>query len=95
MLRNVSHASEKINGENFGHFEDHNVDWGVDWIHLKMTGFWVCSAVVSWKLTDVSEVRTASIIRAMMDAVRRYTSTRLHGYTSQKAVIFTVAALRI
>jgi hypothetical protein len=54
----------------------------------------------------VSEVYTASIIRAMMDtfialmmeAVRtlkcRYTSKRQHGAISQNAVIFTLAAVR-
>jgi hypothetical protein len=54
----------------------------------------------------VSEVYTASIIRAMMDifialmmeAVRtlkcRYTSKRQHGAISQNVVIFTLGAVR-
>jgi hypothetical protein len=38
------------------------------------------------KLTDVTEVLTASIIRVI--------STRLHGALSQKTVIFILAAVR-
>jgi hypothetical protein len=40
--------------------------------------------VVWWKLTDVSEVLAASIIRAMIALMmkRLYTSTRLHGATT-------------
>jgi hypothetical protein len=46
-----------------------------------MTAFWDSSRVVSWKLTDISEVRTASIIRAMKAArsiSSTYKSTRHH-----------------
>jgi hypothetical protein len=51
-------------------------------------------------MTDVSDVRTASIkilIALIMEYAplkRRSTSTRLHGAISQKAVIFTLAAAR-
>jgi hypothetical protein len=44
--------------------------------------------------TDVSEVRTAFIIRAVMEAVPLSTSTRLHGAVSQNAVIFILAAIK-
>jgi hypothetical protein len=45
---------------------------------------------ISYKLTDVSEVRTASIIRAMIALKRRSTSKRIRGAVSQKAVIFEI-----
>jgi hypothetical protein len=44
--------------------------------------------VVSMEQTDVSEVRTASVIRVIMEAVR------LHGTISQNALIFIPAAMR-
>jgi hypothetical protein len=51
-----------------------------------------CFAVL-WKLADVSEASTTSIIRMMMEAVitkRQTVSTTLHGETSQKTVISKV-----
>jgi hypothetical protein len=66
--------------------------------------------VVTLKLADVSEVRTSSIIRVMMEArygwllllwwrqyappKRRLTSTWLHSATSQKTLNFILAAVR-
>jgi hypothetical protein len=58
--------------------------------------------VVSFKETDVSKVRTAFVIRAfialMMEAdaplKRRSGSTKLHGASSRKAVIFKLVAVR-
>jgi hypothetical protein len=47
--------------------------------------------IVSLKYTDVSEVRTTSIIIILN---RRSTSTRLYGTKSQKAVIFTLDTVR-
>jgi hypothetical protein len=48
--------------------------------------------------TDVSEVRIASIIRVVMEAVRPLkilsAPTRLHGAKSQKALIFIHAAVK-
>jgi hypothetical protein len=44
--------------------------------------------------TDVSEVRTASIIRVTMKAVPLSVSTRLQGAVSQNAVIFILAAMK-
>jgi hypothetical protein len=52
---------------------------------------------VSYKLTDVSEVLTAAIIREMEKVStlkRRSASTRLHGATSQKAIIVILVAVR-
>jgi hypothetical protein len=52
-------------------------------------------------LADVSEARAASIVRVIIALVtkyappkRRYNSTRLHSYISQKAVIIILAAIR-
>jgi hypothetical protein len=61
-----------------------------------MTAFW---DIVYLKLTELSAVRTASIIWAiMMEAVRTSEtsvySTRIYGATSEKAVIFIPAAVR-
>jgi hypothetical protein len=52
--------------------------------------------VVWQKFTDVSEVLAAAIIRARQQSSlkRRYISTILHGVTSQKTVIFILAAVR-
>jgi hypothetical protein len=53
--------------------------------------------VVWYKFTDVSEELTASIIRAMMEAAstsEAWKTIRLHGATSQKTVIFILAAVR-
>jgi hypothetical protein len=50
-----------------------------------------CATELVSKYTNVSEVRTASIIRAIKCF---YTSTGLHGAISQKAVILILAALR-
>jgi hypothetical protein len=47
--------------------------------------------IVSLKYTDVSEVRTASIIIILN---RRSTSSRLYGTKSQKDVIFTLDTVR-
>jgi hypothetical protein len=46
---------------------------------MKMTAFWDITPCSLEKLTDVSELLTASIIRAM----------RLHGTISEKAVTFS------
>jgi hypothetical protein len=52
--------------------------------------------VVALKFTEVSEARTASIIRAAIDQLaplkRRSTSMTLQGGISQKVVIFILAA---
>jgi hypothetical protein len=54
--------------------------------------------VVTLKLTDVSEVRVAAIISAMMRQYallkRRSTSTRLHGATTLKTLNFILATVR-
>jgi hypothetical protein len=57
---------------------------------MNMIISWYVSPCSVVELTDVSEVRTASIV-LMMETVslkRRSVSTRLHGATSQKTVIF-------
>jgi hypothetical protein len=70
---------------------------------LESSGIW-CH-VVTLKLTDVSEVHTAAIIRAMIDSspwwCRQYArlkrwsfSTWLHGATSQETLNFILAAMR-
>jgi hypothetical protein len=68
-------------------------------LNLKRSWRWLPSGmlrrVVSWKLTDVSEVLTASIVRAMSWCRQRVSlkclsiCARLHGTTSQETVIFT------
>jgi hypothetical protein len=51
--------------------------------------------VVSQKLIGVSEVRTASVIALMMDAVSICeTMVNFHGAISQKAVIFDYTLLK-
>jgi hypothetical protein len=50
-----------------------------------MTAFWDIAPCSIVEQTNISEVRTASIIKVMKS---RSTSTRLHGGISQKAVIF-------
>lgn len=54
--------------------------------------------VVSCKLADVSGVFIVSIIRAMRRQwellKRRSVSTTLHGSTSQKTTVFTLATVR-
>jgi hypothetical protein len=57
---------------------------------LKMTVFWV---YFSRNLTDVSEVFTASIIRAIA-LKRRTVCAGLHGATTQKTFIVKLAAVR-
>jgi hypothetical protein len=57
--------------------------WGSCGMNMKMTAFWDTAPC---SLTDISEVRTASIIRAMNHI--QCTSTRLHGAISLKAIVF-------
>jgi hypothetical protein len=60
---------------------------------MKMITYWDMRRVVSLKKTDVSDVVTASIIRAIALKLRS-TSTRLHGAIFQKAIIFILAPVR-
>jgi hypothetical protein len=50
----------------------------------KMTVFWVFGRVVWYRFTDVSQVFTASIVKAML----------LHGATSQKTNTFILVAVK-
>jgi hypothetical protein len=64
-----------------------------------MTAFWERRRVVSLKKTDVSEVRTTSIIKAtrMETVCTSETSVHFNEITlrfSQNAVIFILAAVR-
>jgi hypothetical protein len=52
------------------------------------------NAMKSLKWTNISEVHTASTIRATAPLKRQSTLTRLRGAVSQKAVIFILAAIR-
>jgi hypothetical protein len=87
--------------QSFGYLWDFRFSWQRVW-SLESSG--VSCHVVTWKLSDISEVCTVSIIRAMMNAVRtsemlvnfnmttwRYIPedcTWLHGTTSQKTLNF-------
>jgi hypothetical protein len=55
---------------------------------MKIRAFWDV-ALYSLIGVDVSEVHTALV----MEAVRTSTPTRLHGATSQKALIFILATV--
>jgi hypothetical protein len=63
-----------------------------------MTVFWDVRRVVGYKFTDVSEVLAASIITLMMGAASTSETSvsfyQITGRTSQKTVIFILAAVR-
>jgi hypothetical protein len=61
---------------------------------LKITAFALQRHVLCWKITDVSEVIAAFVIRAMITEAASTSetsvnSTILHGTTTQKTVVFS------
>jgi hypothetical protein len=73
-----------------------NLDYSTFITNLKLfrAGYTLgCCATVGWEdLTNLSEVITASIIKTVT-ALMMDCAARMHGATTQKAAIFTLAAL--